>query len=184
MHVPGAGRRRGIDRQSQRIAAQTLVRNERALELDAVGPFDHERQRHIERGRALRVAQQRGEISRFAGTIDAPLGIDESIEPVRRRSARDAAVGQIESGRAQIEEGVIALRIGRGHQRGLRATLPVRQTRFEQRVAAGIGFPRRQNFIAARDQLELDAALGVGRRQRIDEDMNAIVAGERGQAEI
>ncbi len=62
-HMPGAGRRAGIDRQRQRVAAETLVGNLRALELDAVGPLDDERQRRIERGRALRVAQKRGEIT-------------------------------------------------------------------------------------------------------------------------
>ena len=50
-----------------------------AAEFDAVGALDHQRQRPAGHGIALAVAQQRGEIHRLAGAIDAALGIDEGI---------------------------------------------------------------------------------------------------------
>ena len=159
-HMPGPGRRRGRQRQSEAVAAQALVRHRGAAKLDAVGPLDNERQRHAKRRRALRIAQQRGEIGGLAGAIDAALGIDEGIETVRRRPAADAAVGEIEGRRFQAEEGIVALRIGRG-EHGRRGTaLPARQAGLELRVTAGIGAARGQHLVAARNQPHLDAALG------------------------
>ena len=166
------------------MAAQALVRHQAAPILDAVGPLDHEGQRHAERRSALGVAQQRGEIGRLARAIDAALGIDEGIEAVRRRPAGDAAVGEIEGGRVEVEEGKIALAVIGGDQRRRGTALPAGQARFELHMAAGVGVARRQHLVAARNQPHLDAGLGVGRRQRIDEDMDAVIAGERGQPEI
>ena len=100
------------------VTAQALVRHHGAPIFDAVRPLDHKRQRHAERGGALRVAQQRGEIDGLAGAIDAALGVDEGVEPGRRGAARDAAVGEIEGRRLEAEEGVVALRIGGDQQRG------------------------------------------------------------------
>ena len=68
--------------------------HQRAAVFDAVRPLDHQRQRHVERGGAARVAQQRGDMHGLAGAIDAALGIDEGVEPGRHRPAGDAAVGR------------------------------------------------------------------------------------------
>ena len=133
--MPGAGRRAGIDRQRERMPAEPLIGNLRALELDAVRPLDDERQWCIQRGRALRVAQQRGEIGRFAGTIDTALGIDEGVKPGRRGPARDAAIGQIEGRRLQIEKGVIAFRIGGGEQCGSGTALSWRSAAGARSIA-------------------------------------------------
>ena len=128
----------------KRVAAQALVRDQRAPEFDAIGPLDDEGQRHAERGGALRVAQQRGEVGRLAGAIDAALGIDESVEPVRRRTAADAAIGEIERRRLEAEEGVVALASVAAEHGGRGAALPVRQPGLELHVAAGIGPARGQ----------------------------------------
>ena len=58
----------------------------RAAEFDAVRPLDHQRQRPAGHGIALPVAQQRGEIDRLVGAIDAALGIDEGIGAGRNRA--------------------------------------------------------------------------------------------------
>ncbi len=166
------------------MAAQALVRHQRAPIFDAVGPLDHEGQRHAGRRRALGVAQQRGEISRLARAIDAALGIDEGIEAVRRRAAGDAAVGKIERGTGEVEEGKVALAVIDGDQRGSGTALPAGQARFELHMAAGIGAARRQHLVAARDQPHLDAGLGVGGRQRIDEGVDAVIAGEGREPEV
>ena len=80
-----AGRR---DRHVEIAAAEALVGDDGAAILDAVRPLDHQRQRHAGRGDALAVAQQRRHVHGLAGAIDAALGIDEGIEPGRRRAAR------------------------------------------------------------------------------------------------
>ncbi len=47
-----------------------------------------------------------------------------------------------------------------------------------------VGLAGRQDLVVARDQPHLGFADGVGRGQRIDEDVDAVIAGERGDAEI
>ena len=91
---PGAGRDRGIERQRQAAAAGALVGQHGAAEFDAVGPLDHQRQRPAGHGIALPVAQQRGEIDRLVGAIDAAFGIDEGIGAGGHRAAGDAAIGE------------------------------------------------------------------------------------------
>ena len=108
-HMPGARWRRGRQRQRKAVTAQPLVGDHDAAEFHAVGPFDNEGQRNIERGGAARIAQYRSQKGRLAGPVDAALGIDECIEPGWRGTAADAAVGEIESRRLEIQEGVIAL---------------------------------------------------------------------------
>ncbi len=51
-------------------------------------------------------------------------------------------------------------------------------------MTSRVGLPRRQNFIATRDELHIDAALRVRRCQRIDKDMDAVVTGKRREPEI
>ena len=78
------------------MTAQALVGDQRAAEFDAIGALNDEGERHVERRAALRIAQQRRQIRGLAGAIDAALGIDEGVQPVRRRTAADAAIGEIE----------------------------------------------------------------------------------------
>ena len=80
----------------QAAAARALIGQHGAAEFDAVRTLDHQGQRPAGHGIALAVAQQRGEIDRFVGAVDAALGIDEGIGAGRDRAARDAAIRQIE----------------------------------------------------------------------------------------
>ena len=79
---------------SSAAAADALVGDDRAPVLDAVRTLDHERERHADRGHALRVAQQRGDVHGLAGAVDAALGIDEGVE------ARTARCGRRRRGRS------------------------------------------------------------------------------------
>ena len=148
---------------------------------DAVRAFDDEGQRHVERGGALRVAQQSGQVSRLAGAIDAALGIDERIQPVRRRTAADAAIGEIEGRPLEAQEGVIALAVADRQHGGSRPALTARQPGLEKRVSARVAATGGKHLVAARDQAHIDGVLCFRRRQRIDEDVDAVIAGERGE---
>ena len=166
------------------MAAQALIRHRGAAKLNAVRPLDNKRQRHAQCGCALRIAQQRGEVGGLAGAVDAALGIDKGVQPVRCRPAADAAVAEIEGRCFEAEERIIVLRIGCGEHGRSGAALPARQARLELRVTARIGAACGQNFVAARNQSQLDAALTLGRRQRIDKDVDAVITGERREPEI
>jgi hypothetical protein len=80
-NMPGTGRCRAGKRQRQSVSTQSLILHQRPLKLDAIRTIDHKGQRHIERGHALRVAQQASDIGRLTRAIDAALGIDKGIEP-------------------------------------------------------------------------------------------------------
>jgi hypothetical protein len=86
-NAPGASRSRRHQRHRQRASAQTLIGNDGAAVFDAVRPLDHQGERHIERGHALAVAQERRHLYRLPGAIDPALGIDESVETGRHRAA-------------------------------------------------------------------------------------------------
>ena len=183
-HVPGAGRCRTGKRQSQTVTAKSLIGDQRAAEFDAIGTLDHEGERHVRCGGALRRAQQRRQIGGLAGTVDAALGIDERIQAGGRRPPADAAVGQIECRPFQVQEGIVAMSVGCRQQRGRRAALAARKPRFELHMTARVGAARRQHLVAAREEPHLGAVLGFRARQRIDENVDAVIAGKRGEAEI
>ncbi len=174
-HPPGAGRHRGIERQRQAAAAGALVRQHGAAELDAVGALDHQSQRRAGDGVALAVAQQRGQIHGFAGAIDAALGIDEGVGTGRHRAPGNAAIRQIEGVTLQAQEGVIRFVGGDREHRRRQTALAERQPGLKQRMAAIIGLAGGEDFVVARDQPHLGLAERLGRGQRIDEHMNAIM---------
>ena len=182
-HPPGAGRCGRRDRDVESASAETLVGDDRAAIFDAVRPLHHHRQRHVERGDAARVAQQRGYVHGLAGAIDAAFGVDEGIERRRRDAPGDAAVAEVECGRLETEEGVIAARIGGDDEGRRQAALPAHQAGLEQRVAGGVGASRRDNLVVAGHQAQVGLACRRA-RQRIDEDVDAVLPGERGDAEI
>ncbi len=53
--------------------------------LDAVRPLRHEGQRQAGDGRALGVAQERGEEHRLARAVDAALGVEQRVERAAAR---------------------------------------------------------------------------------------------------
>ena len=151
---------------------------------DAVRPLDHQRQRHVRRRRALRVAQQRRHVHGLAGAIDAALGIDEGIEPGRHRPAGDAAVGQIEGRRFQAEEGVVGLARRRRARpapgRPRRASSPASKC---TKPSLSVGLVASTSLLRAISRTSTWPAR-LGARQRMDEDVDAVVAGIGGQPEI
>ena len=100
------------------------------------------------------------------------------MRPVTPRSLKSKA------GAFQIEKGVIAARIGDDDERGRQPALPAHQPGLEQRMTGGVGAPGRHHFIVARDQADVGLRLGGRARQRIDEDMDAVIAGKCRQAEV
>ena len=111
----------------------------------------------------------------LAGAIDASLGEYEGIEPVGRLATRDPAIGEIESGSFQIEEGVIGLL--RRHQQSRRQpALAAREIGFELHEAVGIGALDREHLVAARHEPHLDVFDRGGRGQRMHGRMDAVIA--------
>ncbi len=82
-HAPGAGRDARVEREAQAAAADALVRRGDAAILETIRPLDHQNERRAGRGDALAVAQQRRDLHRLTGAIDAALGVNERIEPIR-----------------------------------------------------------------------------------------------------
>src|SRR5262249_57722735 len=107
----------------------------------AIRPLDHERERHIARGHALAVAQERGHLYGLSGAVDPALGIDESVEPSRHHAAGDAAVGQIETWYLQTQEGVIAPAVARDQHGRPQRALAARQLGLDLHVAALLPTP-------------------------------------------
>ncbi len=101
---PGTGAPSGRPIQTP-IGVPAVKADRPSVAVAAAGPgLERDATRHTEGGGALGVAQQRGEVHRLARSIDAALGIDESIEAARRRPPGDVAIGQIESRRRETEK--------------------------------------------------------------------------------
>ena len=126
LHAPGAAAGGLRDRHRQRTAAEALILQHVTAIFDAVRPLDHERQRHAIRGDCGSVAQQRRDVHGLAGAIDAAFGKDESVEPVGRLASGDAAIGEIEGRRLQIEERIIGF-VGSDQQRRRQSALAARR---------------------------------------------------------
>ena len=183
-HPPSSRRGGRRDRHVQAASADALVGNDRTAILDPVRPLHHDGYGHFEGGDAARIAQQRCHVHGLAGAVDPALGIDEGIESRRHDATGDAAVAEIEGRPFQIEKGVIAARIGGDDERRRQPALSAHQPGLEQCMAGGIGAPGRHHFIVARDQADVGLRRGGRARQRIDEDMDAVIAGKRGEAEV
>ncbi len=160
-----------------------MIREHGAAEFDAVGALDHQRQR-AGHGIALAVAQQRGQVHRLVGTIDAAFGIDERIGARRHGPAGNAAIAEIERAGFQAEEGVVGFLAAHRQHRRRQAALAASEACLEQHVTGIIGFAGGQNLVVAGDQPHLCFCDCIGRGQRIDEDVDAVIAGECGDAEI
>ena len=185
MHLgaPGAGHGRAGERQAGGAAAETLVGQGNARMLDAVGPREDHRDRHAGR-LAGAIADQRGQMHRLAAAIDAAVGVGEAVDGPRLLAALHAAIGQVEGGRRQVEEGVVAVR-RLGHQHGRRQpALAALQAGLEAGVAAAVGLGRAQHLVVARQQAHLRVDDRGSGGQRAHEGMHAVVAVDGGQAEV
>ena len=165
------------------IAAEAAVAERLAQELDAVRPLDDQRHRQVGDGVGARIAHQRGEMDGLARPVDAALRRQEGIERLRRRASGDAAVGEIEGGAGEIEEGVVAVGLGDDQLRR-HAAGAARQAGIEAGIAGIVGDRLPEDVVVDRDQPQLDAGDRLGGRQRAHDGVDAVMAGERGEAEI
>ena len=97
----------------------------------------------------------------LAGAIDAALGIDEAVERAGRLASLDAAVGQVEGARREIEEGVFAAGAFGDEQRRLQAAFAARQAGVELGVAVRVGLGGAEHLVVAGDQLTLTPTDGL-----------------------
>ncbi len=132
----------------------------------------------------MAVAQQRRHLHRLAGAIDAALGIDESVETGWDHAAGDAAVGEIKGRRFEAQEGVIALAVAGDQQRRSQGAFTAREIGLELGVAGIVGALARKHLVGARKEPNFDRAFRLRGIERIYEGVDAVVTGERGQAEI
>ena len=180
---PFARRRTWQQRYGVSAPAEALVGQGRASVFDAVRPLDDKRQRQAGFRHALGVAQKRGGEHGLARAIDAALGVEERVEPSGRIAAGDAAITKVEGVLSEAEEAVVAGE--RGDQKSRRrAATPTRESRIEIDPAVCAGRFRRQHFVVARDEPQLHACERPGGAKRLHQRMHAVVAGNRGQAEI
>ena len=133
---------------------------------------------------AGRVARQRGQVHLLARAIDAAVGVGEGVDGARRVAALDAAVGQIEGGGGQVEEGVVA--VGRfGDQHGRRQPpSPRLRPASKRRIAAAVGLGGAEHLVVAGDQAHagIDDRRGAG--ERAHEGVQAVIAVDGGEAEV
>ena len=120
----------------------------------------------------------------LAGAVDAALGRDIDVERPGRRTAIDAAIGQVEGRAAEVDEGIVAVGGGRiDHLRG-RAAVAAGEARVEADIAVRVGRRFAEHVVVDGDEAELGAGHRLGGRERADDGVDAVAAGERGQAEV
>ena len=189
-HLPAAMRGAGGQRQAPGGGArrQPVARHGDAADLDAVGTLRHQGQRRRQ-GRANTIAQQRGGMDGFAGTIDAALGGQPGVHRAGAAAPAHATVGQVEGRTAQVQEGEIAsVAIGHHHHR-LVAAAGAQQPGVEIGPAAAVGDGGSQFVVVARHQGQLDArqrrgpVIGAG-KDRQPRSGGGIGAGEAGERDI
>ncbi len=174
----------GAQREVEEITAEALIGEKLAAVLDAVRPPDHHRQRQVGDGIGDVVADERGGVDRLAGPINAALGAQIRVDRAGRLASFDAAVSEIEGGPRKIEEGVVAV-IGLGNDKLRRLSAGAAdEARIEMRIAVGVGVGGCQHFIVAGDEAEMNAFHRLGRMERSDDGVQAVIGGERRQAEI
>ena len=85
--------------------------------------------------------------------------------------------------RGEVEEGVVAGGFGDDQLRRC-AARAAREARLEAAVALGVGHRLAEHVVVDGDEAELRPGDRLGGRKRADDRVDAVVAGERGQAEV
>ncbi len=116
LRAPGAGHGSAREGEGGGAAALALVGQRHARMLDAVGAREDDGDRH-RCGLGGGVAHQGGQMHLLAWAVDAAVGVGESIDRAGRVAALDAAIGQIEGGSGEVEEGVVAIAASRRQAR-------------------------------------------------------------------
>ncbi|GMA77820.1 hypothetical protein GCM10025880_42370 [Methylorubrum aminovorans] len=131
----------------------------------------------------MRIPQQRGELHRLAGAIDAALGKHIGLGPAGCRPPPHAAVGEIESAERQIEEAVIVADL-RHHEARRETALAAGEAGGEGGVALAVGLGGGEHVVVAGDEPDLGAGDRLGAGERAGEDVDAVAALEGGEPEI
>ena len=158
------------------MAARPLVWHHTAPEFDAIGSLDHHRKRRTDRRIAFAIPQEGRQVHGLARTVDTTLGVNERVRPGRHGPSRHTAIAEIKCVGFETEECVVALVATDREQRRRQTAFALRQTRVEQYVTRAIGFLGCENFVIARDQPDFRAIAWCRRRQRVDEDVDAVIA--------
>src|SRR6185437_3874312 len=156
------------------MPAEALIGQKRPAILDPIGALDNQREWHIRRGGAPRIAQQRGDGNGLTGPIDAAFRVNERIEPDRYWPAGNAAVGQVERRRLQAQKGIVAL-FACDDRGGCGTAFAARKARLEMNEAIAVALTDGKHFIVACDQPYLNAAAWLGGRERVNEHVYAVV---------
>ena len=85
------------------------------------------------------IAQQRGELHRLAGAVDAALGIEERIQPAGGARPFTPRSVRSKAAMAEIEEAVIAAGVRRHDEAGRQSALAAREAGIERDMPVGIG---------------------------------------------
>ncbi len=183
-HAPGSGRGGRGDAEIEGPSPDALVGDHGSPIFYAIGTLDHERERHGGRGSASLVAQQRGDMHGLAGPIDTTLRVDEGVEPSRRRTPGDPAVAEVEGGRLEAEETVVAALVGSDEQCRCEAAFAACKVGWKHDVTRSIGAARRDHFVIAGDQADIGLRFGRCAGERVDEDVDTVIARKGGEADI
>ena len=167
------------------MAGAAEIRRRQPLELDAVRPLEDEGERQARQRLGAAVAGERQDVNGIQRPVDAALGVHENIDRARRLAPGDAAVAEIEAGPRQVEKDeVLTRRVAGQNGGGRHGCGAADQARIEAGMAVGIGLRRAEDFVVARDQLELDAGRRAGAVEGAREHVEPVVAGKGRKADI
>src|ERR1700722_16797463 len=120
----------------------------------------------------------------FAGSIDAALGREICVDGSGRFAPANAAVGQVESGTAQIEEAEICAHAIGHYDDRLIATLAAEESGIEVSAAIAARRRGREYIVVTRDKRELHARKGLGGGIGAREHNKPIRTLERGKRNV
>ena len=184
LDAPRAALGTGRDVEIAAVAARTLVVQRFGEVADAIRSFDDEGERRAGHGVRLVVAQEHGGVHGLAAAVDAALRIDEGIDGAGCGAALDAAIGEVEGGLLEVDEAVIALRRLGDDEGGCCAAFALRQARFEQHGAGGIGLRLGQHLVVAGDEAHVCLRDGQRGGDGAERDVKPVLAAHGGEAEV
>src|SRR5205823_12289701 len=167
---PGANA--GIARQGKAlsIGAQPIPCRLPFFDLDPVRPQQPQADRQTGYRIGLVVAHQRDQLDHFTGPVNAAIGIQKRVDGPGLRPAADAAVAQIESGTADLEEVEVIVGAVRRDDKRLVATAAAQQSAGKLRDPPGVAGRYGEFAVVAGVKTDYDTGhrLAVGERADID----------------
>ena len=190
--LPGAAGRIAGNGPGQRRTAGTGGGGRQPRRLDAIGAQDDGGQRQVFQRAGLGCAGKQRGVHRFADAIGAAIGGQKHVDRRGRGLALDAAIGQVELGIGQRQEGrvarrafgALALPVGHRDHGRRRAVLAKRKPRREMCHALRIGRGAGQHLVRAADQRHIGPRLGRGVAQAAHHHRQPVAARIGRDAEI